>query len=49
LNELGDKLCDNLEVFFEDIAGDIKPSVLHGDLWRSVGREEGGTGRHEEG
>lgn len=33
LNELGDKLCDNLEVFFEDVAGDIKPSVLHGDLW----------------
>lgn len=33
LSELGDKLCDNLEVFFEDVAGDIKPSVLHGDLW----------------
>jgi fructosamine-3-kinase len=26
-------LCDNLEAFFEDVAGDIKPSVLHGDLW----------------
>jgi hypothetical protein len=24
---------DNLDVFFEDIRGDIKPSVLHGDLW----------------
>lgn len=33
LSQLGDKLCDNLEVYFEDVAGDIKPSVLHGDLW----------------
>lgn len=33
LNELGVQLCANLEVFFEDVAGDIKPSVLHGDLW----------------
>eukprot|EP00878_Enallax_costatus_P003152 GHUV01003352.1.p1 GENE.GHUV01003352.1~~GHUV01003352.1.p1 ORF type:complete len:334 (+),score=67.88 GHUV01003352.1:159-1160(+) len=33
LNKLGDKLLDNLEVFFEDIPGEIKPSVLHGDLW----------------
>lgn len=33
LNKMGDKLLDNLEVFFEDIADDIKPSVLHGDLW----------------
>lgn len=48
LNELGDKLCENLEVFFEDVAGDIKPSVLHGDLWRSVegiGRQSGSKGR----
>lgn len=33
LSQLGDKLCDNLEVFFEDVAGSIQPSVLHGDLW----------------
>jgi hypothetical protein len=33
LNKLGDKLMDNLYVFFEDIQGEIKPSVLHGDLW----------------
>ncbi|KAF8062042.1 protein-ribulosamine 3-kinase [Scenedesmus sp. PABB004] len=33
MSQLGDKLLDNLEVFFEDIAGDIRPSVLHGDLW----------------
>jgi fructosamine-3-kinase len=24
---------DNLDVFFEDVKGSIKPSVLHGDLW----------------
>eukprot|EP00879_Flechtneria_rotunda_P025317 GHRR01026896.1.p1 GENE.GHRR01026896.1~~GHRR01026896.1.p1 ORF type:complete len:186 (+),score=52.12 GHRR01026896.1:480-1037(+) len=33
LNQLGDKLLPNLEVFFDDIQGKIKPSVLHGDLW----------------
>jgi hypothetical protein len=33
LDELGKTLCDNLESFFDDVAGDIKPSVLHGDLW----------------
>jgi len=33
LTQLGDKLLDNLELFFEDVAGSIKPSVLHGDLW----------------
>eukprot|EP00775_Hariotina_reticulata_P003566 gene3566-3834_t len=33
LTQLGDKLLDNLELFFEDIAGNIKPCVLHGDLW----------------
>lgn len=33
LSQLGDKLMDNLYVFFEDVRGSIKPSVLHGDLW----------------
>lgn len=33
LSQLGEKLCDNIGVFFEDVAGQIKPSVLHGDLW----------------
>jgi hypothetical protein len=33
LNELGKTLCDDLESFFDDVSGDIKPSVLHGDLW----------------
>lgn len=33
LNELGKTLCDNLESFFDNVSGDIKPSVLHGDLW----------------
>lgn len=43
LNELGDKLCENLEVFFDDVAGDIKPSVLHGDLWSgNIAGVEGG-------
>jgi len=32
LNELGAKLLPNLEVFFEG-AGEIRPSILHGDLW----------------
>lgn len=31
--DLVDKLCANLDVFFEDIRGDIKPSLIHGDLW----------------
>lgn len=32
LIRMGDKLCDNLAVYFQD-AGEIKPSLLHGDLW----------------
>jgi len=32
LSRLGDKLLPNLGQFFEG-AGEIKPSVLHGDLW----------------
>lgn len=32
LSRMGDKLCDNLETLFEG-AGEIRPSVLHGDLW----------------
>ncbi|KAL3147712.1 hypothetical protein ABBQ32_002455 [Trebouxia sp. C0010 RCD-2024] len=31
LQKLGKKLCDNLERFFQGI--EVKPSVLHGDLW----------------
>ena len=31
LKTLGDKLCDNLELFFESY--EPKPSLLHGDLW----------------
>lgn len=31
LQQMGKKLCDNLEHFFEGV--DVKPSVLHGDLW----------------
>lgn len=31
LKRMGHKLCDKLEVFFEGIQ--VKPSVLHGDLW----------------
>jgi protein-ribulosamine 3-kinase len=30
--ELGNKLCDKLDEYFVDV-GDIKPSILHGDLW----------------
>jgi hypothetical protein len=33
LSVLGEQLCDGMESFFEDVAGQIKPSVLHGDLW----------------
>lgn len=29
---MGEKLANNLERLFEG-AGDIKPSILHGDLW----------------
>lgn len=29
---LGERICDNLESFFEDV-DEIKPCVLHGDLW----------------
>lgn len=32
LNRLGEKLCAGMHKFFEG-AGEIKPSVLHGDLW----------------
>lgn len=33
---------DNLEVFFEDIKGQVKPSVLHGDLWSgNIGAVDG--------
>jgi len=31
LKNLGDKLCDNLELFFDSYQ--LKPSLLHGDLW----------------
>lgn len=31
LMQLGNKLMDNLECFFEGVT--VKPSVLHGDLW----------------
>lgn len=31
LNELGEELCEHLELFFEGL--EIRPSVLHGDLW----------------
>lgn len=31
--ELTDKLCDRLDIFFEDIKDDIRPSLIHGDLW----------------
>ncbi|GFR48095.1 hypothetical protein Agub_g9780 [Astrephomene gubernaculifera] len=31
LMRLGERLCDNLHCFFEGI--DVRPSVLHGDLW----------------
>jgi hypothetical protein len=33
LSRLGEKLCDNLEVLFEDVGSSIRPAVLHGDLW----------------
>eukprot|EP00798_Chlamydomonas_sp_ICE-L_P025588 gene25588-11241_t len=32
LNRLGDKLLPNMEHFFKG-AGEIKPCILHGDLW----------------
>ena len=28
---MGKKLCDKLETLFEGV--DVRPSVLHGDLW----------------
>lgn len=31
MSMLGEKLLDNLEVLFEGV--EVKPSVLHGDLW----------------
>lgn len=31
LQDKGNMLCENLDVFFENI--EVKPSVLHGDLW----------------
>lgn len=31
--DLVDKLCTNLDLYFEDVQGDIKPSLIHGDLW----------------
>lgn len=31
LMRMGEKLCDKLETFFDGI--EIKPSILHGDLW----------------
>jgi hypothetical protein len=36
-------LMDKLDVFFEDVGDEIKPSVLHGDLW-SGGWGAGGGG-----
>lgn len=33
LLEKGKRLCDRLDEFFEDIGTDIKPSLIHGDLW----------------
>lgn len=33
LIEKGEKLCRNLHVFFHDIKDEIKPSLIHGDLW----------------
>lgn len=32
LSRMGDMLCGNLEKLFEG-AGEIRPSILHGDLW----------------
>lgn len=31
--KMTDKLCENLDSFFDDIRNDIKPSLIHGDLW----------------
>jgi len=31
LLRMGNKLCSKLEIFFEGI--DVRPSLLHGDLW----------------
>ncbi len=31
--DLTDKLCQRLDIFFEDIRDDIRPSLIHGDLW----------------
>jgi len=31
LQQLGERLCSNLHVFFDGI--EIRPSTLHGDLW----------------
>lgn len=33
LIERGSKLCMRIHELFDDIQGDIKPSLLHGDLW----------------
>lgn len=32
LTDLGERICASMEVFFEG-AGEIRPSILHGDLW----------------
>lgn len=33
LLQLGDIVCDKMEMLFEVLKDDIKPSILHGDLW----------------
>ncbi len=33
LSRLGDTLCSKMHKLFDGIEGEIKPSVLHGDLW----------------
>lgn len=33
LLQLGEKLCDRMDDFFVGVRDDIKPALLHGDLW----------------
>jgi protein-ribulosamine 3-kinase len=46
LSRLGDTLCSKMHKLFDGIEGEIKPSVLHGDLWSGniAAVDDGGGG-----
>jgi fructosamine-3-kinase len=47
LSRLGDTLCSKMHKLFDGIEGEIKPSVLHGDLWSgniTAAADGGGSG-----